>query len=99
MPGAGVELPIRRPLQRASEPDWSAGKTVTTDNGVELTFQSNGDIVLYSPQHQALWGTGTDAGYGNKDTAWDVDWSAGQQAVSIMGNQGTDGGPSAPSVP
>ncbi len=75
-----------------SEPDWSPGKTVTTDNGVELTFQSNGNIVLYSPSHQALWATGTDTGT-PEYTGWFADWSAGKQALIIYGQEGTDRGP------
>jgi hypothetical protein len=66
----------------ASQPDWGPGTTVYS-NSIHLTFQDDGNLVIYSNSTgQALWASGT---WG---TGVDrLDWSAGDQAIDLyVGN-------------
>lgn len=54
--GSNVEI---RP--RGSNLDFGRDTVWQTNNGYKLIFQRDGNLVLYNPQNQPLWATGTNA--------------------------------------
>ena len=58
----GVGLKTYNLIPSSGNLNFYRGQEWTTSTGYRFVFQGDGNLVMYNPQNQAIWGTGTDDG-------------------------------------